>query len=75
MQIFVLLAVTFVKIMIPKFFQCLDRGCSFKKTKKDGTLRTRKETQSEVEDVYTGAEFEIDVSYAEALKTLYISFS
>jgi len=75
MQIFVLLLVTFMKVMIPKFFQCCDRGCSFKRQRKDGTINTKKESQSELENVYTGAEFEIDVSYAEALKTIYITFT
>jgi len=72
-QVFVLLAVTLLQVLLPKLLQCCDRGCRLRYTKEDGKMYTKKDTQEELENVYTGAEFQIDVSYAEALKTLYIS--
>jgi hypothetical protein len=74
-QILMLCLWSFLGVCVPKFWQCRDRGCTTNTALQDGKPNTKKNTQDEFEVLYTGANWEIHVSYAEALKTLFVCFT
>ena len=52
-----------------------DRGFTDNMKLKNGKPNTKKETQEDYDALYTGPKFPLDISYAEALKTLYVCFT
>jgi hypothetical protein len=54
-------------VLLHKFWQCLDRGCTFNRKK------TKKEYQSEWNKLYTGPEFSIDSKYVGVLVMIFIA--
>lgn len=67
-----MMGLSFVTVGLNKFKQAKDRGWSNNMRLKNGKPNTKKETQEDYEILYTGPDFPLDISYAEALKTLFV---
>jgi hypothetical protein len=61
-----LIFATFLKAFLPWMFRCCDRGCS------SNMKNTKKKTLGEYVNLYLGPLFDIDNSYTEILKTVFV---
>ena len=58
---------TVVRLCAPFLVRCLDRSCRC-----PGARRTKKSTQAELENLYSGMEWDIDFSYSEVLMSVFV---
>jgi hypothetical protein len=65
-RIFALLGVGIVRYIMPRILQFYDAKFSF------DTKKTRKETHKEYQEVYTNMQFDLELSYAESLTTIFV---
>lgn len=57
---------TVYRVLVPCLKRCCDRGCS------NDMRKTKKSTMAEYIALYTGMDYDIDYSYTEILKTLFV---